>query len=131
MPRVAVLVGHEPIAVTATRHVVPNAAWGGLSASAATDLNAWAHFRPPTTPARAAALVKAAAVPGSADFLDTLAEDAPAGVWAPALDAAKAVARVASVAWPGYFAFATVDGTAKWGSVYVGDGRAAEIQWAL
>jgi hypothetical protein len=42
-----------------------------------------------------------------------------AGVWAPSLDAAKGVARVVSVAWPGYFAFATVDGTAKAGKDYV------------
>ena len=118
-------------AVTASRHVVPNAAFGGLSASAATALNAWAHFRPPTAPARAAALAKAAAVPGTDDFLDSLDDDEPRGVWATALDAGRAVARVASLRWPGYFAFATVDGTAKWGAVYVGDGRAAEVQWML
>lgn len=118
-------------AVTPTRHLVPNAAWGGLSATTATALSSWAHFRAPANPARASALTKAAAVPGSADFFDTLAEDEPAGVWAASVDAAKGVARVCSIQWPGYFAFATVDGTAKWGSIYVGDGRAAEIQWAL
>ena len=118
-------------AVTATRHVVPNAAFGGVSASEATNLAAWAHFRPAQHPSRASALTRAAAVPGSDDFLDSLAEDEPAGVWAAQLDAGKGVARVASLQWPGYFAFATVDGSAKWGSVYVGDGRAEEVHILL
>ena len=117
--------------VTATRHVVPNAAFGGLSASEATNLTAWVHFRPAQHPARATALTRAAAVPGSDDFLDSLAEDQPSGVWAAQLDAARGVARVASLLWPGYFAYATVDGSAKWGSVYVGDGRPEEVHILL
>ena len=80
--------------VTATRHVTPNAAFGGLSASEATNLTAWVHFRPAQHPARATALTRAAAVPGSDDFLDSLAEDQPSGVWAAQLDAARGVARV-------------------------------------
>jgi hypothetical protein len=118
-------------AVTATRHCIPNAAFGGLSASEATSLTAWVHFRAPQSAARAAALAKAAAVPGTEDFLDSLAEDVPEGVWATQLDAGRAVARVASLKWPGYFGFATVDGTAKWGAVYAGDGRASELQFCL
>jgi hypothetical protein len=117
--------------VTATRHVVPNPAFGGLSPSAATNLTAWVHFRPAQHPARATALTRAAAVPGSDDFLDCLAEDQPEGVWATQLDAARGVARVASLLYPGYFAFATVDGSAKWGSVYVGDGRPEEVHILL
>ena len=105
--------------VTATRHVTPNAAFGGVSASDATNLSAWVHFRPAQHPARATALTRAAAVPGSDDFLDSLAEDTPAGLWATQLDAARGVARVASLLWPGYFGFAAVDGSARWGSVYV------------
>lgn len=118
-------------AVTATRHVVPNAAFAGLSASEATSLGAWQHFRQPEHPARAAVLAKASAVPGCDDFLDPLSEDVPAGVWAAQLDAGRAIARVASLKWPGFFGFCTVDGTGRWGSVYVGDGRAAEIQFSL
>lgn len=116
-------------AVTATRHVVPNAAFGGVSASEATSLNAWAHFRAPQHPARAAALSKASAVPATSDFLDSLADDAPCGLWATQLDAARAIARVASIKWPGYFAFASLD-EPRWGAVYVGDGRPAEVQFA-
>ena len=105
--------------VTATRHVVPNPSFGGLSGSNATALTSWCHFRPAQHPSRASALTRAAAVPGSDDFLDSLAEDEPSGVWATQLDAGRGVARVASLLWPGYFAFASVDGSAKWGSVYV------------
>jgi len=118
-------------AVTATRHVVPNASFGGVSASLATSLAAWAHFRKPLNPVRAATLAKAAAVPGTDDFLDALSEDAAPNLWAAQLDAGRAVARVASLRYPGYFAFATVDGSAKWGSVYVGDGRAEQVQWMV
>ena len=117
--------------VNASRHVVPNSAFAGISASGATALASWAHFRVPRAPARVAALAKAAAVPGTHDFLDSLADDEPAGAWAPALDLAKGVVRVSSLQWPGYFAFATIDGTGKWGAIYCGDGRAAELQWSL
>ena len=127
-------------AVTATRHVTPSPAFAGVPASSATSLAAWAHFRPPRNPVRAATLAKAAAVPGTADFLDPLSEDAPAACWAATVDAGRGVARVASLRFPGYFAFATVSAGGggegggaggQWGSVYVGDGRAEEIQWML
>jgi hypothetical protein len=118
-------------AVTATRHVVPNAHFGGIPASLATSLTAWAHFRKPLNPVRAATLAKASAVPGTDDFLDLLSEDAAPSLWAAQLDAGKGVARLASLRFPGYFAFAAVEGSGKWGSVYVGDGRAEEVQWML
>ena len=118
-------------AVTATRHVVPNPAFGGLSPTDATNLSSWSHFRVPRHPSRATALTRAAAVPGSDDFLDALVEDEPVGVWAATLDAARGVARVASLKYPGYYAFATTDGTAKWGAVYFGDGRPVEIHVML
>jgi len=118
-------------AVTATRHVIPNAAFAGVPASMATSLAPWAHFRKPLNPVRAATLAKAAAVPGTDDFLDGLSEDVAPNLWATQLDAGKGVARVASLRYPGYFAFATVDGSGKWGSVYVGDGRAEQVQWMV
>jgi len=118
-------------AVTATRHVLPNPSFGGLSGSNATSLSSWQHFRVPQHPSRATALARAAAVPGSDDFLDPLSEDTPSGVWATNLDAGRGIARVASLKYPGYFAYATVDGSARWGSVYFGDGRAVEIQYML
>jgi hypothetical protein len=117
--------------VNAARHIVPNLSFAGVSASQATALSSWAHFRVPRDPARAATLAKAAAVPGTSDFLDSLASDEPKGVWGPVVDAARGIVRISSLLWPGYFGFASIDGTAKWGSVYVGDGRAAEIQWSL
>jgi radial spoke head protein 9 len=90
-------------AVTPTHHIVPNPSFAGVSGAAAGDLAAYVHFRAASHPARADALARAGVL-GADDWLDPLSEDAPEGCWGVSIDAARGVARLASLKWLGYFA---------------------------
>lgn len=121
------LVPRGAFIATPTHHIVADPLFCGLSASEATLLDRYLHFRPPTAPARALALTKAAIL-GAGDFMDPASEDGPKGVWGPVpgprLDAATGVVSLRSLKWPGYCFFHRVN-TPSFGSLYWGDGRKA------
>jgi radial spoke head protein 9 len=114
------LVPRGAFAVTPTHHVAPNVLFAGLSATEATSLASYYHFRPAAHPSRAHALHKAGVVPAT-DFLDPASEDGPAPVWTVRLDAGKGLVELRSLKWPGYH-FLHAVGTSKYGGVYAGDG---------
>lgn len=109
-------------AVTPTHHIVPSPAFTGLSATEAGDLKQYFHFRPSAHPVRAHVLSKAAVI-GSGEFLDPIAEDAPKGMWTLRVDEGRAQVSIRSLKWPGYF-FVHRLATPSYGGVYFGDGRA-------
>ena len=53
------------------------------------------------------------------DFLDSVAEDTPQGIWSLQAERGGAVVLVRNLLWPG-FVFYHVPGTRKHGHVYVG-----------
>jgi radial spoke head protein 9 len=108
--------------VTPTHHIVEDAHYAGLNATEAGSLGSYMHFRPAEHPARAHALYKPGAIAHS-DFLDPISEDKPAGCWTLRMDKGKALVEIRSLSWPGY-SFFHLAGTARYGAVYVGDGRA-------
>jgi radial spoke head protein 9 len=125
------LVPRGAYAVSPTHHVVENTLFAGLSATEATSLAAYQHFRRATHPSRAHALHKSGVVPVT-DFLDPASEDAPEGTcWTVRLDGGKGLVEVRSLKWPGYFFMHSV-GTPKYGGVYVGDGQQnTDLQFML
>jgi len=107
---------------TPTHHIVADPLFAGLSATDAADLSHYLHFRSPTHPVRAHALVKAAAV-GAADFMDPASEDTPASVaWALRVDAARGQGAIRSLLWPGYFFWHDIE-TPRFGGGYFCDGQ--------
>ena len=79
------------------------------------------HFREPKALAKKTVLERRGLV-ASTDFLDSLSEDSPRGVWAVRVDKAKGQATLRSLVWPGYFFYHNV-GTSQFGGAYFGDGR--------
>ncbi len=107
--------------VTPTHHVVQDPLFAGLSATEATQLDRFAHFRVPTHPARRAVLARAAAI-GAGEFLDPICEDEHAAiVWRVHVDLGRARVLVRSLLYLGYFFFHDF-GSPRFGSMYVGDG---------
>jgi radial spoke head protein 9 len=105
-----------PDRASSTLHARP-----GLTSVEAGDLSNYYHFREPTALAKKSVLERRGLV-ASTDFLDSLAEDSPKGVWAVRVDKSRGQATLRSLAWPGYFFFHNV-GTARFGGAYFGDGR--------
>eukprot|EP00500_Bicosoecida_sp_ms1_P004724 CAMPEP_0203809250 /NCGR_PEP_ID=MMETSP0115-20131106/2151_1 /ASSEMBLY_ACC=CAM_ASM_000227 /TAXON_ID=33651 /ORGANISM="Bicosoecid sp, Strain ms1" /LENGTH=273 /DNA_ID=CAMNT_0050717967 /DNA_START=96 /DNA_END=917 /DNA_ORIENTATION=+ len=107
--------------VSATHHVLRNAAFGGLDSTTAASLDNYYHFRAPEALARKSALERAGMVQ-STDFLDSLAEDTPRGVWAVRVDRGGGVATLRSLLYPGYFFFHEL-GSGNFGGAYFGYGQ--------
>jgi radial spoke head protein 9 len=129
--RETAVVPRGAFAVTPTHHVAENTLFSGLSATEATSLGAYYHFRPAEHPSRAHALHKSGVVPVT-EFLDPLEEDTPAGTaWTVRVHEGKGQVEVRSLKWPGYFFFHALQ-TPKYGGVYVGDGVAnTDLQFML
>eukprot|EP00611_Tribonema_gayanum_P031884 TRINITY_DN9339_c0_g1_i1.p1 TRINITY_DN9339_c0_g1~~TRINITY_DN9339_c0_g1_i1.p1 ORF type:complete len:308 (-),score=61.32 TRINITY_DN9339_c0_g1_i1:89-937(-) len=104
----------------ASRRVVPNRYFEGLSYEAAGNIRNYFHCRGPETPAAAAALTRKGLV-SDTDFLDPLAGDRPQGVWSLTRDTTNTMACLRSLAWPGYFFFTQI-GSGEHGGVYFGTG---------
>lgn len=110
--------------VDAAHKVTKNKFFEGLSYPAAGSLANYYHFRAPES-ARAAACLEKPGIVRPADFLDPVAEDAPAGVWSQFYDSSSSMSLLRSFYWPGYF-FYHVCETGDYGGVYIGDGLANE-----
>lgn len=105
--------------IDATRTVRPNRAFGGLSLSEAGSLENYQHLRNSSK----ADLDSASTGITACDFLDSIADDEPKGVWAIRTDAASGTATLRSLKWPGYF-FYHKAGTADYAAAYFGSGLA-------
>jgi len=114
VPRGAFIMG-------ATHYIERNTAWGGLSASEAQDMSNYFHFRQATGLMQKSVLERRGMVQ-STDFLDSLAEDTPQGVWSLRLSMATNKATLRSLLWPGYFAYVACD-SQRYGGAYFGSGQ--------
>lgn len=108
-------------ALNEAQAVVPSGAFSGLSASSASSVDGYVHFRPPTSVACLRALAPAD-VQFYSNFLDPLEGDLPKGCWALRQDPLNAMVTLRSLTWPGYVAF-HVPSSRKFGGVYFGYGQ--------
>jgi radial spoke head protein 9 len=107
--------------VAPQRQVVLNAAFHGLKWEQATQIFNYFHLREPELPEKLKALHNADGLVRASDFLDPLVGDLD-GSWDLAKDNTGSVVTLRSLAYPGAFFFHEPE-TARYGSVYFGDGR--------
>lgn len=107
--------------VDASKRVVQNPYFTGLSFHTAADLRAYFHYRAPESAQGLAALRR----PGinKADFLDSITKDAPSDIWTVAHNASGSMAYVRNVYWHGYHFYALID-SPEYGGAYFGSGMA-------
>lgn len=108
--------------VAPSHQIIQNKAYEGLNYEAASDLSSYYHFRQAVLPETTGSLEKPGLV-RSAEFLDSLATDAPKGSsWSLQMNSSKTASSLRSLIWPGYF-FAHKIGTGEYGGAYFGYGQ--------
>jgi radial spoke head protein 9 len=107
------------VVVDATKKVIFNKFFGGLSFHTASELRAYYHLRYPENPQGVASMKKPGIV--KADFLDCITKDAPQEMWTVAANSSGTASFVRNLYWEGYNFYA-VNGTAEYGGAYFGSG---------
>lgn len=107
--------------------LVRNAAFGGLSATEASSMSSFYHFRDPQ--GRAVLWKNKSGANKAEDVLDQVGGarsvdqgPSPNGAWSVNVDASCTTVNVRSLEFPGYF-FAHTLGTNQYGGAYFGDGK--------
>jgi len=108
----------------AAHYVKETKGYPGLSHGSCSNLKSFLHFRKPEKPASIIALEKEG-IARSGDFLDSIDEDAPKGVWAVQWDESMSTVQLKSLLWSGY-TFYHVAGTGQFGGAYFGYGSRNE-----
>jgi radial spoke head protein 9 len=116
------LVPRGALVVDATKKVIQNKFFEGLSYQTAGDLRAYMHMRYPEQ-LQGLALLKKPGIVKSGDFLDCIDKDLPNGVWSVRYDDSNTIAYVANNFWSGYH-FYSVVGEGEYGGTYFGNGVA-------
>jgi len=98
--------------------VVRSSDFKGLSATEATSLSKYVHFRPPSSIAALRSLARTDAE-FYANFLDRLDADLPKGCWAVRQDYSANFVTLRSLSWPGYIAYHFPE-TTRFGGAYFG-----------
>ena len=107
--------------------LVMNSAFGGLSATEASSLSSFYHFRDPQ--GRSGLWKNKSGASSAADVLDQVGGarpvdqgPCPTGAWSVNVDASCTTVNVRSLEFPGYY-FAHTLGTSQFGAAYFGDGK--------
>lgn len=108
------------VVVDASKRVVKNAYFSGLSYQSACEARSYFHMRRPENP-QAVAMMKKPGIIKSGDFLDQVAKDTPTQMWNFALSGSGETAHVRNLYWDGYSFYSVVD-TAEYGGAYFGIG---------
>jgi len=114
------LVPRGALVVDATKKVIQNKFFEGLSYQTSGELRAYMHMRYPEQ-LQGIALLKKPGIIKSGDFLDCIDKDLPAGVWSVRYDDSNRIAYVANNYWSGYN-FYSVVGEGEFGGCYFGNG---------
>jgi len=114
------LVPRGALVVDATKKVIQNKFYEGLSYQTAGEPRAYMHMRYPEQ-LQGIALLKKPGIIKSGDFLDCIEKDLPAGVWSVRYDDSNRIAYVANNYWSGYN-FYSVVGEGEYGGCYFGNG---------
>lgn len=116
------IVPRGALVVDATKKVIQNKFFEGLSYQTAGELRAYMHMRYPEQ-LQGIALLKKPGIIKSGDFLDCIDKDLPVGVWSVRYDDSNRIAYVANNYWNGYN-FYSVVGDGEYGGCYFGNGVA-------
>jgi len=108
------------LVVDATKKVVVNAYYSGLSFQSCTEARSYFHNRKPENP-QAVAMMKKPGIIKSGDFLDMIIKDKPSTMWAISTDCQGTLSHVRNLYWDGY-SFYTVIGAPECGGAYFGIG---------
>eukprot|EP00698_Gefionella_okellyi_P004310 TRINITY_DN13992_c0_g1_i1.p1 TRINITY_DN13992_c0_g1~~TRINITY_DN13992_c0_g1_i1.p1 ORF type:complete len:344 (-),score=77.96 TRINITY_DN13992_c0_g1_i1:216-1202(-) len=108
--------------LNAAQEIVKNRSFEGLVGDDSTKLSSYLHLRPARNAAKSSLQRELEGLLPHHDFLDSLADDKPAGSWTIQYDASSGVVTLRSLLWPGLFAY-HVPNSSKFGSVYFGHGE--------
>jgi len=108
------------VVVDATKKVVPNAYFSGLSYQSATEPRSYFHYRRPENP-QAIAMMKKPGIIKSGDFMDMIVKDKPTQMWNISISPQGETAFVKNMYWDGY-SFYSVLGSSEYGGAYFGIG---------
>lgn len=107
-----------------TGMIVSNAGYAGLTGAEASKTSNYLLFRDPQSPVTLAKIRKVG-VSNNLDFLDTIVEGKPSGVWTVQVDGAITQAKLRSLVWPGY-EYKLEVGSAAGVGAYFGNGMKNE-----
>ncbi len=108
------------LVVDASKKVIQNKFFEGLSYQTAGELRAYLHMRYPEQ-LQGLALLKKPGIVKSGDFLDCIDKDLPNGVWSVRYDDSNTIAYVSNNFWNGYTSYCVV-GDGEYGGAYFGNG---------
>lgn len=114
------LIPRGAVVVDASKKVIFNAYFTGLSFQTACESRAYMHFRRPES-LQAQALLRKPGIVKSSDFLDCINKDTPTEMWSIAHDTSGTIASVRNHYWDGY-TFYSVLQTNEYGGAYFGNG---------
>mmetsp|Transcript_19691 Transcript_19691/g.19791 ORF Transcript_19691/g.19791 Transcript_19691/m.19791 type:complete len:275 (-) Transcript_19691:95-919(-) len=114
------IVAKGALVVDATKRVIFNAYYTGLSYQSATEARSYYHYRRPENP-QAIATLKKAGIIKSGEFLDSITKDIPSEMWTISQDNSGTMAYIRNLYWEGYY-FYNVVGSNEYGGAYFGLG---------
>lgn len=106
--------------MTPEHELSPNHHFYGLKLGNVKDLGNWLHFRCPQDE-KSREKIEADNVIFCDDFLESIGNDEPKGVWSIQVDCEERNASCRNLKWPGYYSFHRLE-SSSFGSVYVGNG---------
>mmetsp|Transcript_10594 Transcript_10594/g.16052 ORF Transcript_10594/g.16052 Transcript_10594/m.16052 type:complete len:277 (+) Transcript_10594:57-887(+) len=107
------------LVVDATKKVIFNNYYSGLSYHTSAELRAYYHFRFPENPQGIAAMKKPGII--KADFLDCITKDVPTEMWTVSHNSSGTASYIRNLYWEGYNFYAMI-GTSEYGGAYFGSG---------
>lgn len=114
------LVPRGAICIDASKKVITNASFSGLSYDTSKQLRAYMHMRRPEN-LQGAALLKRPGILKTDEFLDCVDKDTPKEMWVITHDNAALNVLVRNLYWEGFGFYAILKGS-EYGSVYFGNG---------
>ena len=113
------LIPKGALVVDATKRVVFNEYFAGLSFHTSAEFRAYFHFRYPENPQGIAVMNKAGLV--KTEFMDCITKDLPVEMWALSQNGAGTLSFIRNLYWEGYTFYAVVN-SPEYGGVYFGAG---------
>jgi len=108
------------VVVDASKRVIFNSYYKGLSYQTAAEMRAYYHFRRPENPQGISNLKKPGIIK-SGDFLDSITKDIPQQIWTISHDNSGTIAYVRNHYWDGYCYYNVID-CPEYGGAYFGIG---------
>jgi radial spoke head protein 9 len=104
----------------ASKSVIRNSQFQGLSYAAAAEKRSFVHLRAPENP-QGIAMLKKGGVSFSSDFMDSIANDKPQEMWVVAYNSSSTLSHVRNLYWEGFHFYAVLNGN-EHGAAYFGLG---------